>query len=123
MTAETPLSAAGTDIDELVREARTLCGKHARTLPARAGLQTLLRFAQGTESVEEMVLFIEYQASRDQFKKAKDFLGDVAQFIGSRFPGNPKGAQRFLGLIVRAGHVEAKRPDDSRSAGGRSGQR
>lgn len=115
--------ATGTDIDELVREARALCRKHARNLPARAGLQTLLRFAQGTASVEEIVLFIEYQASRDQLRKAKDFLTEAATLIADRFPGDPEQARRFLGLLVRAGNVEAKQDVQSHTSGGRRGRR
>jgi hypothetical protein len=121
MASEASSTRVSADIDELVREARALCKKHAQTLPARAGLQTLLRYAQGTDSVEEMVLFIEYQASREQ--STRNFLREVAQFVASRFARDPEGARRFLGFLVRAGQVEEKRGHDSRPSGGRRGQR
>jgi hypothetical protein len=111
---------ANLELDELVREARRLC-QQDRDLPDRSGLQTLLRFAQSTDSVEETLLFIEYQASRDQFKKSKEFLEDLAGVLRSRFPGDPEGTQRFLGLVVRAGYVELRKK--SQASGGRRGQR
>jgi len=122
MTHEAPPEPASAELDELVREARKRC-REAGSLPDRSGLQTLLRFAQSTDSVEETVLFIEYQASRDQFKRHKDFLLSVADFVRCRFPADPDGARQFLGLVVRAGYVEQKRRGDSRTSGGRGERR
>jgi hypothetical protein len=122
MADDAPSAPADAELDRLVREVRELCRK-AHEIPERAALQTLLRFAQSTDSVEETVLFIEYQASRDQFKRHRDFLQAVADFVRSRFPGDPEGARRFLGLVVRAGYVEHRRRKDSQPSGGRRGRR
>ncbi|MCS7008171.1 MAG: hypothetical protein NZL88_11520, partial [Gaiellaceae bacterium] len=93
------------ELDALVRDVRKLCAE-ASALPDRSALQTLLRFAQSTPSVEETALFIEYQASRDQFRNYRSFLTTVAGEIRGRYPSDLQGARRFLGLIVRAGYVE-----------------
>lgn len=119
MTHDPSAAPPNVELDELVREARNLC--QDRPLPDRSGLQTLLRFAQSTDSLEETLLFIEYQASRDQFKKSKEFFEDLAGFLRSRFPGDPDGVKRFLGLVVRAGYVELRKR--SPNSGGRRGQR
>lgn len=118
MTSEAPPAPASAELDELVRVARKLC-EDAPSLPDRSGLQTLLRFAQSTDSVEEIVLFVEYQASRDQFKKHEGFLRAVADLVRSRFTGDPAGARRFLGLVARAGHVAQERRKPPRGGGPR----
>lgn len=97
------------EMDELVRGVRSLCEENRDSLPDRSALQTLLRFADSTPSVEETVLFIEYQASRDQFRKHRAFLTAVADEIRKRYLGDVEGARRFLGLLVRAGYVEIER--------------
>ncbi|MCC6222191.1 MAG: hypothetical protein IT201_01715 [Thermoleophilia bacterium] len=117
---EAPYVPANAELDDLVREARKLC-REAGNVPERAGLQTLLRFAQSTDSVEETVLFIEYQASREASRdqRRREFLHEVAQFIASHFPGDPETARRFLGLVVRAGYVEQETRKSQRPGGPR----
>ncbi len=114
MTSEAPLAQPSTKLDALVHEARRLC-REAGSLPERAGLQTLLRFAQATDSVEETVLFIEYQASRDQLKR--QFLRELADLVARRFSGDIEAARHFLGLVVRAGYVEQERRKRQRQGG------
>lgn len=97
--------AAVEAIDEQIREVRELCRKHDR-LPERSQLQTLLRFAQSTDSLTELILFIEYQASRDQLRNFKPFLDDLVNLVSRRFSDDIAGARRYLGWVVRAGNVE-----------------
>lgn len=96
-------TATSDDTDQLVTHIRQLCQTYSTTLPERSALQTLLRFAQGTPSVEELRLFIEYQATR--FKKNRPFLDEVAQDVAKRYRSDIAGARRYLGILVRAGQV------------------
>jgi len=96
-------------IDEQIREVRDLCRSHQR-LPERSQLQTLLRFAQSTDSPSELLLFIEYQASRDQLRPAKEFLVELARRMAGRFADDIGGARRYLGWVVRAANVEQAGP-------------
>jgi hypothetical protein len=98
-----------TDVDavgEQIREIRELCRRHRAILPERSQLQLLLRFAQSTESPEELVLFVQYQASRDQLRRSKPFLDELTELLGRRFAADIAGARRYLGWVVRAGVVE-----------------
>jgi hypothetical protein len=135
MTPQPASTVSTVELDDLVREVRKLCAD-APALPERAALQTLLRFARSTPSVEETVLFIEYQASRDQFRAVRPFLQALAEMVRSRYPSDADGARRLLGLVVRAGNVERERrkgdgesgrqrsrPSGSRQGGGRDDRR
>jgi hypothetical protein len=98
-----------TDVDavgEQIREIRELCRRHRAILPERSQLQLLLRFAQSTESLEELVLFVQYQGSRDQLRRSRPFLDELTELLGRRFAADIAGARRYLGWVVRAGVVE-----------------
>lgn len=110
MTEHETLVAAP-DVDAMVRAARDLCRRAGESgdLPERATLQTLLRFAQGTDSVEEAILFVQYQASRDTFRRSRRFLAELAAVLAKDYASDIGVVRRFLGLVVRAGEVERKR--------------
>lgn len=109
-----PTTAAETDAQ--IREIRELCQQQRASLPKRASLQTLLRYAQSTDSVREAILFIEYQASRREFADSRPFLLQLAQQAERRFHDDIAGLRRYLGWVVRAANVE--RPEDARGDGG-----
>jgi hypothetical protein len=111
--AEGTAAAAHVDAaDDQIREVRELCRRHREVLPERAQLQLLLRFAQSTSSLEELLLFVEYQGSRDQLRRSKPFLDELAELLGRRFAADIAGARRYLGWVVRAGAVERRAMDD-----------
>lgn len=105
---------AGAARDQLVRDVRALCKRHAGQLPERSQLHNLLRYAQQTPSVEEVALFFEYQASRREFEKQAPFLRDLAEQARRRYAGDPAGLRTFLAVVVRAAQVErqARRRED-----------
>ncbi len=104
------------EIDAQIREIRVLCTRYRASLPRRAALQTLLRYAQSTDSTQEAILFIEYQASRDELKPSRDFLIALARQVERRFADDIGGVRRYLGWVVRAANVE--RPADTRTERG-----
>lgn len=106
---ETPARPSAEAVDVQIKEVRDLCRRHASALPERSQLQTLLRFAQSTDSPEELRLFIQYQASRDQFRRFKAFLTELVAKLEKRFSDDIIGARRYLGWVVRAGNVERLR--------------
>ncbi len=103
----TSARATVVEVDEQIREVRSLCERHqaGQVLPDPSQLRTLLRFAQATDSVQELVLFIQYQASRDQLKRYRGFLTELADLVKRRFADDIEGARRYLGWVVRAGNV------------------
>lgn len=130
-TTELPLSSPASppgdpQLDALVREVRSLC-TGGQQLPARSALQTLLRFARGTTSVEELCLFVEYQAARQG--KVAAFYRAVAKELRQRYlsqgGSDIAGARRFLGILVRAGTVaaESDRGGEAKSTNQRGNQR
>lgn len=96
----------GAERDQLVREVRELCRKHRQSLPERSQLHNLLRYAQQTDSVEEVALFFEYQASRRGLQGHAPFFGELAKWARERYLGNPEGLREFLAVVVRAAQVE-----------------
>jgi CRISPR-associated Cas5-like protein len=108
-TRSEPASAAA-ERDRLVQKVRELCRRHARELPKRAQLHNLLRYAQQTDSVEEVALFFEYQATRPDLRKHAGFLRELAQEVRNGYRENPEGLRDYLALVVRAADVE--RPEN-----------
>lgn len=106
---------SGVERDQLVLYVRELCKKHANQLPERSQLYNLLRYAQQTDSVEEVALFFEYQASRREFKNQAPFLLRLAEEARGKYAGNSEGLRTFLAVAVRAAQVErAARPKGDR---------
>lgn len=108
-----PAVSAAAERDRLVREVRELCRKHRQALPARAQLHNLLRYAQQTDSVEEVALFFEYQASRRELRPNAPFLNELASLARRRYGQDPQGIRALLALVTRAAEVE--RSDRGRS--------
>lgn len=108
----------GSERDQLIREIRALCQQHARQLPAPAQLHNIARYAQQTDSVEEVALFLEYQATRLKREQAP-FLNKLAAELRRRYPGDPAGVRGFLAVLVRAAQV-ARAPRRSGGSGGGS---
>lgn len=98
-----------TDRDALIRGVRRFCREHAggkRSIPKRSQLHNLLRYARQTDSVEEVALFLEYQATRRELADSKHFLDDLAGELRRRYEGDPDGAREYLAILVRAAEVE-----------------
>lgn len=110
--AEYETSASVAEVDAMVRAAVGLCKRAEENLPERSTLQTLLRFAQGTDSVQEALLFMRYQASRETHKKYAGFLEELASVVEKDYAGNIDATRRFLGILVRAGTVELARRNE-----------
>jgi hypothetical protein len=99
-------SVAATEVDDLILGIVDICRQYARQLPDRSALQTLLRYAQSTDSVQETILFIRYQASREEHGRNRAFFIRIAEEVERRFPRNIEGARRYLAFVVRAANVE-----------------
>ncbi len=93
--------------DALIRDVRRFCREHAagkRSIPERSQLHNLLRYAQQTDSVEELALFLEYQATR--LRDSQRFLVDLADELRRRYESDSAGAREHLAILVRAAEVE-----------------
>lgn len=126
--AAVPAVQAG-GVADAVREAAVtlaveLCKRAARDqkpIPDRSQLNTLLRAAQGTPSVREVILFVRYQAARQAGQRGA-FLAGVADALEREPWAKDIAAVRFfLGSLARAGHVERER--DPQRRGPRGGGR
>ncbi|MDR7522713.1 MAG: RAMP superfamily CRISPR-associated protein [Armatimonadota bacterium] len=115
-------STRGAERDQLVREVRGLCRTHRDRLPERSQLHNLLRYAQQTDSVEEVALFFEYQASRRELQRHASFLKELAERARGRYPGNPEGLREFLAVVVRAAQVEREAARGQRQEGPSGGR-
>lgn len=89
-------------LDGIVDAAREIC-KRSTPLPDRSAVQTLARFAHGTDSTKEVELFVRYQAARARSQER--FYVATADHIASSGYGI-LALRRFLGVLVRAAHVQ-----------------
>ncbi|MCX7621835.1 MAG: hypothetical protein N2037_13440 [Acidimicrobiales bacterium] len=100
-------------LDEMVRAARDLVDRHTGRLPDKSGVRTLANFAAATPSVEELALFIEYQAAR--FPRLEDFYREAAAKVRKDAGNDIERARRFLALLVRA-VIARPKPNDGASS-------
>jgi hypothetical protein len=131
MTETAPADTALGGLHPAVREAAVrlaveLCDRaplEQKEIPDRSQLNTLLRAAQGTPSVCEVILFVRYQATR-QREKEGSFLAGVADALeGVQWARDIEAIRFFLGSLVRAGHVATqRRRQRARDTGGGGGR-
>jgi hypothetical protein len=112
-----------TDADAAVDAAVALCEKNRRGLPKKAGINNVLTFSAQTASVQELILYLRYQAARHP--ESRIFYTDLAHELESIDDG--LGAvRRYLRLVKQAAYIEIakqespaeRRPSGARSKGG-----
>jgi hypothetical protein len=107
-----------TELDEMVKRARKITGE--TETPDSSAVRTLSEFSRMTTSLEELVLFIEYQGSR-QSKAKQDFFSATAKATKELANGDIGKARRFLAILVRAAAIKHKSGpvSNQRGRGGR----
>ncbi len=88
------------DLDTMVRRARNIA-RPDRKLPDKSAVRNLAEFARMTGSLEELLLYIEYQGSRAS-KNVRDVFTETANATRKIADGDIDRARRFLALLVRA---------------------
>lgn len=130
MTTTGVTQAASGTLDAATREqavqlAVDLCKEapsNQQQVPDRSQLNTLLRAAQGTPSVQEVLLFVRYQAARQGGQRGA-FLAAVADALERAAWARDIDAVRFfLGSLARAGHVANQRSRQQRGRQGGGGR-
>lgn len=131
MTTTGVTQAASGTLDAATREqavqlAVDLCKEapsKQQEVPDRSQLNTLLRAAQGTPSVQEVLLFVRYQAARQKRQQQGAFLAAVADALERAAWARDIDAVRFfLGSLARAGHVANQRSRQQRGRQGGGGR-
>lgn len=94
-----------TELDEMVRRARAITEQ--TDPPDSSAVRTLSEFSRMTTSFEELVLFIQYQGSR-QPKAKQEFFSATAKATQQLASGEIGKARRFLAILVRAAAIKHK---------------
>lgn len=117
----------GNDLDRMVESARKLVKRPKEQVPDRTAVRNLLEFSRMTPSLEELLLFIEYQGARAR-RDQQSFYSAAAQQTQQLAGGDIDRARRFLALLARATVIASvgnggagadRRPGPSSPQGGR----
>lgn len=94
-----------TDLDEMVKRARDIADK--TNVPEPSAVRNLSEFSRMTSSLEELLLYIDYQGSR-QSKSKREFFNAAAKATRELARRDIGRARRFLAILVRAAAIKQK---------------